>query len=94
MTRTRKIFLGLMAVTGLAIALLGTVWPAVINGPVPWLVWLLFVSLSFDLAAFQLGDRLDLEPLDMNGRMMGFLTGALIVLVLSNVLPTAGGAGH
>lgn len=91
MTQTRKIFFGLMAVTGLILALAGLVWPAAINGPVPWLVWLLIPSLAFDLATFQFGHRLNLEPLDMNGRFIGVMIGAAIVLALTNVLPGAPG---
>lgn len=94
MTRTRKIFFGLMGATGLLVALAGLVWPVLINGPVPWLVWLLMASLAFDLVSFNLGGKLQLEPLDMNTRFMGFLVAALIVLVLSNVLPGAGGAAR
>lgn len=92
MTRTRKIFFGLMGAAGLVVALAGLVWPALINGPVPWLVWLLMASLAFDLFSFNLGDRFDLEPIDMNTRFMGFLVAALIVLVLTNLLPVGGAA--
>ena len=50
MLSARNIYIGAMVLGGLALAVASLRWPVIHAGPVPPLMWLLCISLVFDLA--------------------------------------------
>lgn len=78
----RNIYIGAMALGGLALALASFRWPVIHDGPVPPLMSLLGVSLVFDLAIMSLAASGKADPLHMNTRLIGFFAGALIYFFL------------
>jgi hypothetical protein len=86
MDRTRTLYLALMCASGVAAALIGQYWPAFRTGPVPPMMWILIVSLLFDVAAMNFGRSIGLQPLTMGLRFGGVLSGAILYMLLDFVL--------
>jgi hypothetical protein len=82
MFTTRNVYIGAMALGGLALALASVKWPVVNDGPVPPLMSLLMISLVFDLVIMNRAAAGKTEPLHMNTRVIGFVAGALIFFFL------------
>ena len=52
------------------------------EGAVPPYVWLLGVSLIFDLATMALASRIAIVPLSMNSRVVGFISGVVLYMLI------------
>ena len=74
------IYAAAMAATGLGLGLASLAWPVVHEGPVPPMMALIGVSLLFDIGLLRAAGRGLIDPLPMNGRIIGFFAGALIYL--------------
>jgi len=77
---TSAIYTAAMAVTGLGLGVASLTWPQIHEGPVPPLMTLIGVSFVFDLALMGAAARGWTDVMPMNGRIVGFLAGALIYL--------------
>ena len=77
---TSVIYTAAMAITGLALGAASLTWPEIHNGPVPPLMTLVGVSFVFDLALMGAAARGWTDVMPMNGRIIGFFSGALIYL--------------
>jgi hypothetical protein len=86
MVSVRNVYLGAMALGGLALALASVKWPAVNDGAVPPLMSLLMISLAFDLILMNRAKAGLSAPLQMNTRVIGFIAGALIYFFLRKAL--------
>ena len=86
MFTTRNLYIGAMALGGLALALASARWPAVNDGAVPPLMSLLMISLAFDLVIMNRAAAGKTAPLHMNARVIGFIAGALIYFFLRMAL--------
>jgi hypothetical protein len=86
MPSARNIYVGAMALGGLALALASMRWPGVHDGPVPPLMSLLMISLAFDLVIMNRAAAGKTAPLHMNARVIGFIAGALIYFFLRMAL--------
>ena len=95
MIAARSIYIAAMCLAGVAIGVYVRAHPALAQGSIPPYVWLLGLSFIFDLAIMALAMRMTIAPLQMNVRVMGFLTGAalylLIVYAFASATPGAGG---
>ena len=77
---TSVIYTAAMAAAGLALGVGSLAWPEIHDGPVPPLMTLVGVSFVFDLALMGAAARGLTDVMPMNGRIVGFLAGALIYL--------------
>jgi hypothetical protein len=82
----RIVYIGAMALGGIALALAALRWPVVNDGPVPPLMSLLGVSLVMDLVIMNRAAEGKMEPLQMNERFIGFFVGAILYFVLHQSL--------
>jgi hypothetical protein len=82
----RNVYLGAMALGGLALALASVKWPAVNDGAVPPLMSLLMISLAIDLIIMNRAKAGLSAPLQMNTRAIGFIAGALIYFFLRKAI--------
>ena len=82
----RLVYIGVMALGGMALGLASLRWPAIHEGPVPPLMSLLGVSLVMDLIIMNRAAEGKIEPLQMNERFIGFMAGAILYFVLHQSL--------
>jgi len=82
MPAARHIYVGVMALAGVALALASMRWPVINDGPVPPLMSLLAISAIVDVAIMSRAMSGKAEPLQMNARVIGFLAGAVIYFLL------------
>lgn len=81
MTKTEQIYLAVMLTGGIAMGLATRIWPAWSAG-VPPLLFLLGLSLLFDVVVNQWAARGDAMPLSMRGRAIGFIAGGLASVLI------------
>ena len=74
----RNVYIGLMLVAGVALGVLVRAKPAIGDGPIPPLLWLLLVSLVIDVAAMAILMQKGGSPISMNTRLVGFIGAALL----------------
>jgi len=86
MSRIGQIYLGLMIVAGLVVGGLHGYLP---NAPIwqlPPLLWLLIVSLVFDVLSNMRARDGGGPPLDMTSRIIGFLAGGAVSIILPRLM--------
>ena len=91
--RARKIYAGLMALTGALLAIAVDTFPAMLKWPVSPIMMIIAVSLLVDVALLGLASSGRSDPLDMNGRIIGFFTGATLYVVIGLTLSRGAGIG-
>jgi hypothetical protein len=89
--RARKIYAALMALTGALLAIAINTFPVMLKWPVSPIMMIVAVSLLVDVTILALASRGQSDPLDMNGRIIGFFAAAAIYVIVS--LTLSGGAG-
>ena len=86
MNLVRLVYIGAMALGGIALGFASLRWPVIHDGPVPPLMSLLGISLVMDLVIMNRAAEGKMEPLQMNERFIGFMAGALLYFVLHQSL--------
>lgn len=81
----RNYYVPIMCLAGIAIGAFVHANPAYAQGAVPPYVWLLVISLIFDVATIALSGRLRIVPLTMNMRALGFVSGVVLYLLIVHV---------
>lgn len=81
----RNFYVPLMCLAGIAVGAFVRANPAYAQGAVPPYVWLLVISLIFDLGTIALSSRLRIVPLTMNMRALGFVSGVVLYLLIVHV---------
>jgi hypothetical protein len=84
MTKTEQIYLAIMLIGGIVMGLATRIWPNWSAG-VPPLLFLLGVSLLFDIVLNQWAAQGKATPLTTRGRAIGFVSGGLASLVIPYV---------
>lgn len=74
----RNVYIALMLVAGVALGFLVRAKPAIAEGAIPPLLWLLLVSLIIDVAAMAIAASKGDMPIPMNARVAGFIGAALL----------------
>ncbi len=82
----RIVYIGAMALGGVALGLASLHWPVIHDGPVPPMMSLLMMSLVMDLVIMNRASAGQMEPLQMNERLIGFFAGAILYFVLHQSL--------
>ena len=91
--RARKIYSALMALTGVLLALAVDTWPAMLKWPVPPMMIIIAASLVIDVILLGLVSMGRSDSLDMNGRIVGFFTGAVLYVIVGLTLSRGAGIG-
>ncbi|MCC0004397.1 MAG: hypothetical protein H6872_04370 [Methylobacteriaceae bacterium] len=78
----RNFYVPIMCFAGVVIGGYARAHPDFANGSIPPYVWLLGVSLAFDLAVMALATRIGVIPLTMNTRMFGFFSGVVLYMLI------------
>ncbi|MFO1168040.1 MAG: hypothetical protein U1E19_07985 [Rhodoblastus sp.] len=81
MVIARNFYVPIMCFAGVVIGAYARANPAFANGSIPPYVWLLGLSLVFDLATMALASRIAIVPMSMNARVMGFLSGVVLYML-------------
>lgn len=89
MISARNIYYVTMCVSGLALGAAARAYPAFAGGAFPPYVWLLGVSLAFDLILQALARKRAIAPMSMNARAAGFFSGAALYLLVTYVFAPA-----
>ncbi|MCB1534192.1 MAG: hypothetical protein KDJ44_05555 [Rhodoblastus sp.] len=82
MVIARNFYVPLMCFAGVVIGGYARAHPEFAQSSVPPYVWLLGVSLVFDLAIMALASRVAVVPLSMNMRVIGFFTGVVLYMLI------------
>ena len=82
-------YVPLMCFAGVVVGGYARAHPEFAHSSVPPYVWLLGVSLVFDLAMMALASRIAIVPLSMNMRVIGFFSGVALYMLIVYV---SGGA--
>ena len=82
MVIARNFYVPLMCFAGVVIGGYARAHPEFAQSSVPPYVWLLGVSLVFDLAIMALASRVAVVPLSMNMRVSGFFTGVVLYMLI------------
>ncbi len=78
----RFVYIGTMALGGVALGLASLRWPVIHDGPVPPMMSLLMISLVMDLVIMNRAASGQMEPLQMNERLIGFFASAILYFIL------------
>ncbi|MCB1540821.1 MAG: hypothetical protein KDJ25_08215 [Rhodoblastus sp.] len=78
----RNFYVPIMCFAGVVIGGYARAHPDFANGSIPPYVWLLGVSLAFDLAVMALATRIGVVSLTMNTRMFGFFSGVVLYMLI------------
>ncbi len=78
----RNIYVPIMCLAGIAIGGYARANPAFANGSIPPYVWLLGLSFLFDVTLLALATRVAIVPLSMNVRVLGFLSGVVLYMLI------------
>ena len=89
MVIARNYYVPLMCFAGVVVGGYARAHPEFAPSSVPPYVWLLGVSLVFDLAMMALASRIAIVPLSMNMRVIGFFSGVALYMLIVYV---SGGA--
>ena len=89
MVIARNYYVPLMCFAGVVVGGYARAYPEFAHSSVPPYVWLLGVSLVFDLAMMALASRIAIVPLSMNMRVIGFFSGVALYMLIVYV---SGGA--
>lgn len=85
MISARNVYYVTMTLSGLALGAAARAWPSFGSGAIPPYVWLLGVSLVFDIALQALSAKRPIAPMSMNARAAGFFAGAIVYLLVTYV---------
>jgi hypothetical protein len=91
--RARKIYAALMALTGALLAIAVESYPVMLKWPVSPIMMIVATSLVIDVILLWLASIGRSDPLDMNGRIIGFFTGAALYVVIGLALSRGAGIG-
>jgi len=89
MVIARNYYVPLMCFAGVVVGGYARAHPEFAHSSVSPYVWLLGVSLVFDLAMMALASRIAIVPLSMNMRVIGFFSGVALYMLIVYV---SGGA--
>ena len=78
----RNFYVPIMCFAGVVVGGYARANPAFAQGAIPPYVWLLGVSLVFDLATMALASRTAIVPLSMNSRVFGFISGVVLYMLI------------
>ncbi len=78
----RLIYIGTMALGGVALGAASVHWPVIHDGPVPPMMSLLMISLVMDLVIMNRAAAGQMQPLQMNERLIGFFASAILYFIL------------
>ena len=79
----RNYYLPLMAASGVLIGALCVKDPGLLQSAFPPFLWLIGVSLAFDLSMFNMARKVPLVPLTTNHRMMGVALGGVLFFAVT-----------
>ncbi|MFT4097097.1 MAG: hypothetical protein QM651_08220 [Rhodoblastus sp.] len=82
MVIARNVYVPLMCVAGVAVGAYARANPGFAEGSIPPYVWLLGVSLIFDIAVMALATRIGIVPMTMNARAAGFFSGVALYMLI------------
>ena len=82
MVIARNFYVPLMCFAGVVVGAYARAHPEFAQSSVPPYVWLLGVSLVFDLAIMALASRVAVVPLSMNMRVAGFFSGVVLYMLI------------
>lgn len=80
----RNFYVPIMCFAGVVIGGYARANPAFANSSIPPYVWLLGLSLIFDMAMLALATRVAIVPLSMNARIVGFLSGVVLYMLIQH----------
>lgn len=78
----RNFYVPIMCFAGVVVGGYARANPAFAQGAIPPYVWLLGVSLVFDLVTMALASRIAIVPLSMNSRVFGFISGVVLYMLI------------
>lgn len=84
MVIARNFYVPIMCFAGVVIGGYARANPAFANGSIPPYVWLLGLSFVFDVVMLTLATRLAIVPLTMNVRVIGFLSGVVLYMLIQH----------
>lgn len=82
-TRTAVVYVVTMALGALVLAGVAQLWPTLREGSFTPLILLLLISLLYDMMALRHGERFQVGTLTMPERMVGFVGGAFLYIMLN-----------
>lgn len=83
----RNIYVPAMCLAGILVGGFVRANPAFATAAIPPYVWLLALSLVFDLATMALAGRVAIVPMTMNARAFGFISGVVLYLLIVHAFP-------
>jgi hypothetical protein len=91
--RARKIYAALMALTGALLAIAVETYPVMLKWPVSPIMMIVATSLIIDVLSLWLASIGRSDALDMNGRIIGFFSGAALYVVIGLTLSRGASIG-
>lgn len=82
MVIARNFYVPIMCFAGVVVGAYSRAHPEFADSAIPPYVWLLGVSLAFDLAIMALATRIAVVPLTMNMRVAGFFSGVALYMLI------------
>jgi len=89
MVIARNFYVPIMCFAGVVVGGYARAHPEFAEGSMPPYVWLLGVSLVFDLAVMALATRISVIPLTMNARVAEFFSGVALYMLIVYVFGRA-----